>query len=288
MLIAQDPNSTIEALKAIPDLVWGGIIGVLGIIIGTLLSWIPVYFQLRHDSKESSISLLRDTYLSAAEKFSQVIGYIQEYYTTKENPTDGYNEAVSKLCILGTNETIKVVNTFNDYVIKALFELNPLKDRIHYLDLETKGLNNLMEEMIQRTKKALQDMEEYNLRGVHEPTKWDIFQDNFNFAQKQHSELSNGYEESSNEILKLTYELALHCQRKARFSEELLIPIITAIRKELSIPFDEQAYREMMAVSNKKWKENLQEYIVSKKQVYDEVLRKQNRQNTTTNEDQTK
>ena len=66
--MAQPPNSLIDSIKAIPDLVWGGIIGVVGIIIGTLLSWIPVFLQLRHDSKEKRLILLRDTYLSAAEK----------------------------------------------------------------------------------------------------------------------------------------------------------------------------------------------------------------------------
>lgn len=288
MLMAQDPNSTIEALKAMPDLVWGGIIGVVGIIIGTLLSWIPVFFQLRHDSKERSMSLLRDTYLSAAENFSQQINYIANFYTTDKNPPDGYIDAISKLNVLGTDETIKVVNTFNDYIIKAELKLFPLKDRIHYLDLEANGLNNLIEEMAQKIKKALQDMEEYNLRGVHEPTKWDIIQDSFKIAQKQHSELLGEYEESSNEILKLTHELALHCQEMARFAEELLIPIITAIRKELDITFDEQAFREMMAISNKKWKDNLQEYIASKKEVYEDFLNKYNRQNNTTNGDQTK
>ena len=89
MLMSQDPNSLINSVKAIPDLVWGGIIGVVGIIIGTLLSWIPVFLQLRHDSKERRISLLRDIYLSAAEKIAQEINYIANFYITDKNPSDG-------------------------------------------------------------------------------------------------------------------------------------------------------------------------------------------------------
>ena len=113
MLMSQDPNSLIDSIKAIPDLVWGGIIGVVGIVIGTLLSWIPVFLQLRHDSKEKRLTLLRDTYLSAAEKIGQDINYLSNIYTDYLDQPQGYSEAISKLNILGIGETIKVVNTFN-------------------------------------------------------------------------------------------------------------------------------------------------------------------------------
>ncbi len=281
--MSQDPNSLINSVKAIPDLVWGGIIGVVGIIIGTLLSWIPVFLQLRHDSKERRISLLRDIYLSAAEKIAQEINYIANFYITDKNPSDGYLDAISKINILGTDETIIAVNTFNDYLIKVLLNIYPSKDRIKYLEMENNGLNNLMEGMVQKANKALQDMEEYNLRCVQEPTKWDVIQSNFDSAQVGQSELMSEYTKNSNEIIKLTSELALNCQQKAQLAEELLIPIITTLRKELGITFDEQAYREMMAISNKKWKENLQEHIASTKEAYEEFVNKYNRRNNTTN-----
>jgi len=274
MLMAQDPNSTIEALKAIPDLVWGGIIGVLGIIIGTFLSWIPVYFQLRHDSKERSISLLRDTYLSAAEKFGEQINYIANFYITQNNPPDGYIEAISKLNILGKDETIKAVNTLNDYLIKTMLELIPLKDRIDYLGTEAKNYEKSAQAAVLRSQKALKDMDEYNLQNVRDDSKWSLFQINFDLAQNDGRNIIEEFLKVNEEILKLTSELAENCQQNGQAAVELEIPIITSIRKELSTSFNEHAYREMMEISNMKWKQNLQEHIVSRKKVLDEFIEK--------------
>lgn len=270
MLMAQGLSSVIDFLKSIPEYVWI----LLGVLIAGVLPWIGIYVQLRHDSKERSISLLRDTYLSAIEKFSQQINYLANFYNTDENPPDGYIDAISKLNILGTEETIKAVNTFNDFLIKVLLNIYPLKEKIKYLQMGNKGLDTLRQEMSQKANKALQDMEEYNLRGVHEPAKWDVIQNNFDYAQVRQSELMSEYKKNLDEIIKLTDGLALNCQQKAQLAEELLIPIITAIKKELGITFDEHAYREMMAISNKKWKQNLQEHIVSRKKVLDEFIEK--------------
>ena len=147
MLMSQDPNSLIDSIKAIPDLVWGGIIGVVGIIIGTLLSWIPVVLQLKHDSTEKRISLLRDIYLSAAEKIGQEISYLANFYTGYDDQPQEYNEAISKLNILGTGETITVVNTFNDYLIKVMYVLIPLNERINYLA----GITNICQSLLSPT-----------------------------------------------------------------------------------------------------------------------------------------
>ena len=277
MLMAQDPNSLIDSIKAIPDLVWGGIIGVVGIIIGTLLSWIPVFLQLRHDSKEKCLTLLRDTYLSAVEKIGQEINYLASFYTGYDDQPQGYIEALSKLNILCTGETIKVVHTFNDYLIKAMFVLIPLKDRINNLEGENKNRYNLLQEVGKRAGKAINDMEEHNLQfaqGTTDNTKWPLLISHYESAMNSRSRLINEYEISSDEIIKLTYELAEKCHQIAQEAEELEIPIIKAIRKELSFPFDEQAYREMIEISNRKWNENMQEYITSKIELYKETTNK--------------
>ena len=96
----------------------------------------------------------------------------------------------------------------------------------------------------------------------------------YEFAHDRGSNLAEEYKNTSDEIVKLTYELAEKCHKIAQEAEELEIPIIKAIRKELSFPFDEQAYREMIEMSNIKWDENMQEYIASKKNIYKEIVNK--------------
>ena len=219
MLMSQDPNSLIDSIKAIPDLVWGGIIGVVGIVIGTLLSWIPVFLQLRHDSKEKRLTLLRDTYLSAAEKIGQEINYLANFYTDYLDQPQGYSEAISKLNILGIGETIKVVNTFNDYMIKAMYVLIPLKDRIDNLEGEGKNTNDYAQKALQEIDKALKKMEEHTSQGATDKAKWAIIQLEYEFAKDRVINLAEEYKNTFGEIIKLTYELAEKCQQIAQEAE---------------------------------------------------------------------
>jgi len=241
MLMSQDPNSIIEYSKAIPDWVWGGIIGVVGIIIGALLSWIPVILQLRHDAKERErerqMSLRRDVYLFATQKIGQLLGYLTDFYQTEEGLPEGYNEAIEQIRIIGSDETIVAINKFNDHMVDAFSELSPQKEEIRFL--EERG-------------KFVTSPELLKLKSIVE------IQESLEKFKKVFAEK-----------IKLTYELAGKCQQKTQLAEELLTPLVVAIRKELNTPFDEKAYRVMMKVSHSRWRENLEKYVASMKDSYE-------------------
>ncbi len=230
MLMAQDPNVLIDAIKAIPDVIWG-------VIIGSLLTWVAVYLQLRHDSKEKRLSLIRDTYLSAAEKIGQQINYLANFHNTQINSPKGYVEAISNINILGKDETIKAVNNLNDYLNEALLELIPSKDRIIFLQQENLGLRE----------------------GITSNFDKVLFQE---------------HKKRSAEIQKLTSELDIKCQQKIQTAIELETLIIASIKKELELSFDEHAYREMMKNSHLKYKQKTQENIISRTKVINEFYEK--------------
>ena len=117
-------------------------------------------------------------------------------------------------------------------------------------------------------------MTEYNLRGVRDDDTWDVMQDNYFSLGDRCKEFLKEYRNKSKQIFKFTDERQLKCHQKAQLAEQLLISIIAAMRKELKIPFDEQAYREMMAISHKKWKQNLDKHIASKKKAYADFISK--------------
>lgn len=155
-----------------------------------------------------------------------------------------------------------------------MYVLIPLKDRIDNLEGENNNRYNLVQKALQDADKAVTNMEEYNSQGATDKTKWAYIQMEYGFAHDRSSNLAEEYKNTSDEIIKLTYELAEKCQQIAQEAEELEIPIIKAIRKELSFPFDERAYREMLEMSNREWEEKLQEYIASKKILYKEIVNK--------------
>ena len=155
-----------------------------------------------------------------------------------------------------------------------MYVLIPLKDRIVNLEGENNNCYILIQEEGKRAEKAIKDMEEHNLHfspGTVDNTKWPLLKSNFDYAHNKNTQLIEEYKNTSDEIIRLTDELAEKCLNIAQEAEDLEIPSIKAIRKELSFPFDERAYREMIEMSNIEWEENLQKFIASKKDLYKEI-----------------
>jgi len=171
----------------------------------------------------------------------RALGYLANFYQTREGPPEGYNEAIQQIHIIGSDETIVALNQFNDHIVDAFLELIPQKDEINLL--EERG--NLVTGRLQGTEKSIQEIE----KSLEEFKK--IF----------------------DEKIKLTYELAGKCQEKTQLAEELLTPVIFAIRKELNAAFDEEAYRAMMKISHNKWKGNVAKYIASMEDRYKQGMR---------------
>lgn len=241
MLLAQEPNALMDFLALIPDFIWP----LIAVCIGGMLAWIPLRWQLKHDSKERErerqMSLRRDVYLFAAERIGQLLGYLSNFYQTREGGPEAYNEAIQKIHIIGTDETISAINQFNDHIVETFLELVPQKEEISFL--EERG--NLVMKVMQETVKSVEEME----KGVED------------------------FKKVYDEKIKLTYELAGKCQQKTQLAEELLTPVIATIRRELNATFDEEAYRAMMKVSNDRWKENVEKYITSMKDRYEQGMR---------------
>lgn len=266
MEVVQVLNTLIRFLGLTPSFTLP-IIGVIGVIIGALLSWMPIRWQLKHDSKEKEkerqMSLRRDVYLFAAEKIGQQLNYLANYFQTQEPPPKGYDEALVKINLIGNSETVNSVNKFNDHLVKAYCELGPEKQELYSLGIESDNTLKLMQETSVRAKKSLEDMKEYNMSGVVNPPKWSYIQGEFKLHQEEGDLLSTKLEPNIDKQLILTTTLTVKCQQETQLAEELLIPVIVAVRKELDTPFDEGAFRAMMKTSMEEWKKNSDQFVKS-------------------------
>lgn len=236
----QEPNTTIRFLGLMPNL----ILPLIGVIIGAVLSWIPMRWQLKNASKEKErerrMSLRRDVYLFAAEVIGQQLSYLANFYQTEESSPKGYTEAITKIHIIGNNETVAAMNEFNDHMAEAFWELIPQKEQIDILE----QAGNLL-----------------------------LSPERVALDSKEPQEMLKEFKEIYDKKMKLTYELAGECNQKAQLADELLTPVIVAIRKELDSPFDEEAYRAMMKPSHNKWKKNIEKYIASMKENYTQGMK---------------
>ncbi|MFB0552890.1 MAG: hypothetical protein ACETWQ_06190 [Phycisphaerae bacterium] len=238
MLMAQDPNSLIDSVKAIPEYVWI----LLGVLIAGVLPWIGIYLQLRHDSrerqKERNMSLRRDVYMSLAEKIGQLLFHLSNFYQVDIPSPDEYTEVMTQIDVIGNKETIRAANEFNDQLSIALYELIPEK---HEKD-------SLMEELNDFVKKDVVD----KAKSI------------------AHVKMLG------EEIIKRTRDLAKKCQQKSKLCHEAWISVIVAMRKELDASsFDKDAYLRMKEISETKCDENLETYLNSMRRInYEKPLQK--------------
>jgi len=204
---------------------------LLAVVVGAMLAWVPLGWQLKHDSKERErerqMSLRRDVYLSAAEKIGEALEYLMCFFQTEKVPPKGLGGVINQIRIIGSDETIAAINQFNDYLVNAHLELGPQKNEIDILENRNKFLSVIIKSGIDLDK---------NIRELEDAWK---------------------------EGIKLTYKLAEQCQQKAQAAEELFTPIIVAIRKEMGAPFDDVAYRAMMKISNNDWKKATEKYVIA-------------------------
>ena len=230
----QEANILIEFMKTIPEFAWA----LLAVIVGAILSWVPLRCQLKHDSvekeKERKMSLRRDVYLSVTANIGKLMEYLEHFYNMNIVMPEGFSSAIQQIDIIGSNETVAALNEFNYYMVEAFSELIPKREEISIL-------KNRGEFLATRMKK-----------NISEDLKKDF----------------QSYKDIFDKKIKLTYELAEKCQQKAQLAEELLTPVIVAIRKELNTPFDEAAYLSMKEASQCRWEESTEKYIASMKGAY--------------------
>jgi len=272
MLKEHKHPGALEILSRMPDFVWP----LVAVVIGGMLTWIPLHWQLEHDSrereKERQMSVRRDVYLRAAEEIGEQLGYLANFASAGEPAPQGYWEAINRILVIGGNETVAAVNRLNDYMHEAFAELGPQMFEVGLLERRFEVLSKIADRTGEERRICIEQMKEYNLSGIKDEQKWSVIEAESASAERRSEHLGKELRNTGNEIMKLTRELIPKCVRKAQEADELVLPVIVAIRKELDAPFDEKAYRAMMKASHNKSKANVEKSIASMKDKYDRAM----------------
>lgn len=275
----EKPAAPLKFLRSIPEFIWP----LIAVVIGGMLTWMPLHWQLEHDSRERErerqMSVRRDVYLSAAEKFGQQLAYLANFYNNWarfDNKTEplpqGYLEAVARIQVIGSNETLAALNRFDDFVSEAFAELTPQIIELALLRTKFVRLSELTTNTQAEVAESVEQMKAYNLQGIKDDEKWSTIKYNTDMAQSRENKLMEELKKIAAELIRLSSDLAPKCLQKALPAHELLIPLMGAIRKELNLAFDEKAYRARMKASHSKWKENMEKLNATIRDKYDTAL----------------
>jgi hypothetical protein len=257
-------DKLLNILVLVPGTLWGVLIGsAIGSFssIGTVLltnraNTTRLLAQFTHDRNlriaEREHTLRRDVYLSASEAITATLAAFGRF-PNLELPYDEINKVMSERMPL----VAKIHVIGNEEVIKRLIDLaNVLSSTSQMLIIHRIPLSRLRVEIDQldaqialafaENGKILELMKSYNLSGDVDQRRWEFLTGGFKFQSGEIAQYSKRKEELQNTLMEQQLVYSRECIQEVHKVGLLVTPVILALRKELSMPIDEQFYTEVM------------------------------------------
>jgi len=268
---------TISAIiESIPATFWGVLAGslftLLGVFISNRAQADRLERQLRHDrelkSEERQLALRRDVYLPAAEAVSvglMMIGRLADVSIPQEKLVSDWiktSPAIAKANLIAgdaTNEALVRFNTELSAIMMRLFAI-----RIPLIN-ERNRANSLMDKVSRcgaERDRMVELAKEMNLSGLADKSKFAAIEGNYLFNKKQVDDALLEHEK----LIKESFEEEMQFTKECSFAEgqlgRLIIPLLAAVRAELKLSFNAEAYARIAQESHSKILASLDEFIL--------------------------
>lgn len=272
-----------ELLQKIPSEVWAAITASLITLGGVFLSNRHARKQqisaLEHDErerdKEREISLRREVFLEAAEAISNglnALGRIINLDISDQdiNPDAVKNgAAISKVYLVGTNQTVQAVSAYyseyNSAYLELMLERLPLMERHNSVN----NLSKLYEKTLSEGQQLIELMKNYNLEGKKDERKWQVISENYKFIEAKQNELSKQIDELNVIQQKERFLFTRLVIEKLSFISTLIPPAVFAVRHDLKLPLDEEAFLKIQSESLVKTKKAAEKFLSKIQQLID-------------------
>lgn len=266
--------SFIEILESIPPALYGVMIGSLLTVIGVTLTNISNTKRLRiqheHErnleNKTRDLTLRRDVYMEAMEAISAglvAVSRFSELNTSSDELMHSYTDLspkIGKVTIVGKNETIKAVATFNLELTGAFLRLTATREKIKAVVQRIESLGKEIEAAQQELNNLADSMGEENIEKNRKRKK-DQIQREYNDTKKRLEHLKAECDLLENQFMSMQIDLVQECTSEVAKLDELLVPMIGLMRSELELPFNETYYAKILKSGHEKQKEYLAEFF---------------------------
>lgn len=249
----------VELLCKIPASFWG-------IVFGSLLSLGSVALtnragdrrlraQLEHErlqkTKDREMALRKEVFLAAAEAVAAGMSTISRFANLDlqhNQISDDYTEkapALSKVHVIAKTETVKALVRFTSE-LESLFlklfvrrlELMNEKNAIALLDSQVADFGKERDRILEMIK-------QHNIEGIVDARRWKVLQDNFEFEHKRIDETLNRRTVLLGTLGPKQLAFMRECIAAAADLGKLIVPVLSAVRAELELEFDEDVYRQL-------------------------------------------
>jgi hypothetical protein len=255
---------------------------LLGIVLGSLLTIVGVILtnasntkrlRLQHEheraleSKERDASLRRETYLAAIEAISAgmvAVGRFGEINITQEELMQSYTErspSIAKVSIVGNDDTIKAVANFNRELVGTFLRLASDRQNLNVAWERYASMGEKIKLATREQDRLLSLMDEYNALGIDDESQWKVLQGKYEAEKKKIERLAAEQDGQMSQLIPAQLSLIQKSLRETAALDQLLTPVISRMRAELELPFDEAYYNQIIAENHKKQQEYLEAFI---------------------------
>jgi hypothetical protein len=256
-------NVIVQFLDAVPASFWGVVVGsffsIAGVAITNQASDKRLRAQFEHErgsnTKDREMVLRKEVFLSAAEAVAvgmNSIGRFADFDIPNDQVMQPYVEkapAISKVHVIARTETILPLAQFTSLLGTRYMELF---ERRYELMNERNAIalvDNQVAQFGKERDRILEMIKQHNIEGAVDQRRWEVLQENFEFEQKRINDGLTRRAQLAAALAPKHLEFMRQCLSHTEQLGGLLIPVLTAVRRELELPLDEAAYRQAMVES---------------------------------------
>lgn len=256
-------NMIAQFLDAIPASFWGVVVGsffsIAGVAITNRASDKRLRAQFEHErqskTKDREMALRKEVFLSAAEAVASgmnAIGRFANFDIPNDQITQPYVEkapAISKVHVIAHTETILPLAQFTSRLGALYLELFAKRHELMNQGNAIALIDNQVAQFGKERDRILEMIKQHNIEGGVDQRRWKVLQDNFAFEQKRISDGLAHRAQLAAALQPKHLEFMRQCLSHTEQLGAMLVPVLTAARRELDLPLDEAAYRQTMAES---------------------------------------
>jgi hypothetical protein len=268
-------ESIITLLERIPPTFWGIIVGTLFTTIGVVLTNAANIKRLRlqqayereRAEKQWDTNLRRDTYLSAIEAISAgmvVVGRFADFNVPHQELMRSYTDkspSIAKVTLVGKEETIEAVANFSQLLTGAFLRLSARREQLNGMMAQLAALEDQFETAREEEARLLALIHEHELSGHANEALENRLQQKLAGVRNKIESLQAEQTAVDEAWMSAQLELVQKSIAETAELDRMLIPVISRIRQELGLPFDEAFYTQVIETGHKNQAEFLEEFI---------------------------
>lgn len=265
----------IALLQKIPATFWGVVFGsfisILSVWLTNRASTTRLFHQFEHErlvkASERELAIKKDIYLDAAEAVSAGLSSLANL-ANLDIPDDKVMEqytqkapSLAKVQVVGSMETVDAFLALTGEHSGQMLKLWAIRHQLMAQKRQISSLDVQVSEFRKEADRFLEMIKQYNINGIADQNRWGVLQRNFDFEHKRSVETNQKRQDIAHQLAIKQIAFIQQCSLATISVSTFVIPVLTAVRKELELPLQLEGYRASVEKSLARQRETLEEYL---------------------------